>query len=133
MKPTTQSYNNGNVSIYKVTNTANSGDRAKKELILQQALRFEERTVGYNRFYAALKENIKVAFVIRCPEIRGLSEKKTDILVAILNETDQYEVKQIQFPKDVEPPSMDLTLEMVGTPYEIYVEPEVVPEEGDPI
>ena len=87
--------------------------------MLKQTLRYKERTVGLNRYYAALQHDIKVDFVIRCPEVRGLSEKNTDILVAILIDGYQYKVIQIQYIEDAQPPSMDLSLERVGADFAI--------------
>src|SRR5665647_2001664 len=88
----TQSFNDGIVSIYKVTDISAPGDMPIDGLVLQQNLRYKERTVGLNRFYQAMQNNIKVDFVIRCPEVRGLSEKATDILVAVLADGQQYKV-----------------------------------------
>ena len=116
----TQSFCDGVVNIYKVGNTAEPGDMPVDGLVLKQTLRYHERTVGMGRYYAALQNNIKVDFVIRCPEARGLSEKNTDILVAILIDGQQYKVIQIQYIEDAEPPSMDLSLERIGDePYAI--------------
>ena len=117
MKSQTQSYNDGIVSIYKVSDISLPGDMPVDGLVLQQTLRYKERTVGLNRYYSALQNNIKVDFVIRCPEVRGLSQKSTDILVAILIDDQQYKVMQIQYIEDAQPPSMDLTLERVGEDY----------------
>ena len=114
-----ESYSKGEVSIYKVTDLAQPGDLPVQGLVLKQTLRYHERTVGLTRYYAALHEDIKVDFVIRCPEVRGLSEKATDILVAILIDGYQYEVKQIQYIEDATPPSMDLTLERAGADYAV--------------
>jgi len=111
------SFNDGIVSIYKVTDISLAGDMPVDGLVLQQTLRYKERTVGLNRFYQAMQNNIKVDFVIRCPEVRGLSEKNTDILVAILIDGQQYKVMQIQYIEDAQPPSMDLTLERLGEDY----------------
>jgi len=88
-------------------------------LVLKNSLRYKERTVGMSRFYNAMQNNIKVDSVIRCPEVRGLSEKATDILVAILIDGQQYTVKQIQYIEDATPPSMDLTLERLGESYAV--------------
>jgi len=107
------------VSIYKVTDLAEPGDLPREGLILKNSLRYKERTVGITRYYAAMKEDIKIDSVIRCPEVRGLSDKATDILVAILIDGYQYEVKQIQYIEDARPPSMDLTLEKVGEQFAI--------------
>lgn len=119
LKAKFQSFPDGVVGIYKVTDLAQPGDLPVEGLALKNSLRYKERTVGLNRYYAALHEDIKVDFVIRCPEVRGLSEKATDILVAILIDGQQYTVKQIQYIEDAQPPSMDLTLERLGESYAI--------------
>ena len=110
------SYNDGVVGIYKVSDISFPGDMPLDGLILQQTLRYKERTVGFNRFYVALQRNVKVSFVIRCPEVGGLD---TDLTVAVLKNGKQYKVMQIQYPEDIEPPAMDLTLERLGTDYAI--------------
>ena len=117
MNKQTQTFNDGVCKIYKVENTALPGDMPIDGLVLKQTLRYKERTVGMGRYYAAMQNNIKVDFVIRCPEVRGLSEKATDILVAILIDGYQYEVKQIQYIEDAVPKSMDMTLERLGSDY----------------
>ena len=119
MSQVSQSYNDGVCKIYKVENTALPGDMPVDGLVLKQTLRYKERTVGLNRFYQAMQNNIKVDFVIRCPEVRGLSEKATDILVAIPIDGQQYKVMQIQYIEDAEPPTMDLTLERLGENYAV--------------
>lgn len=117
MNKQAQTFNDGLVGIYKVENTAEPGDMPVEGLVLKQTLRYHERTVGMGRYYAAMQNNIKVDFVIRCPEVRGLSEKSTDILVAVLVDGQQYKVVQIQYIEDAQPASMDLSLEGVGEPF----------------
>ena len=119
MSKQTQSFNDGVVSINKVSNLAPPGDMTREGLLFQHSLRYHERTVGYNRYFVAKREDIKVDYVIRCPEVRGLSEKNTDILVAILIDGQQYKVMQIQYIEDVQPPSMDLTLERLSDFYDV--------------
>ena len=114
-----QSFPDGVVSIYKVGDVALPGDMPVEGLVLKQSLRYKERTVGMGRFYSAMQNNIKVDSVIRCPEVRGLSEKNTDILVAILIDDQQYKVMQIQYIEDAQPASMDLTLEKIGESYAV--------------
>ena len=114
MKAKFQSYNDGIVKIYKVADLALPGEMPIEGLVFKNSLNYHERTVGMGRYYAAMQNNIKVDFVIRCPEVRGLSEKPTDILVAILADGQQYKVIQIQYIEDASPPSMDLSLERIG-------------------
>ncbi len=115
----TQTFNDGIVRIYKLENSATPGDKPVESLVLKKILRYHERTVGINRYYAALKENVGVDLVLRCPEVRGISEKKEDILVAVPEDGLQYKVGQVQFPEDVTPAVMDLSLERLGTDYDI--------------
>lgn len=112
-----QSFPDGVAKIYKVEDVSAPGDMPIEGLVLQQTLRYKERTVGLNRFFQAMQNNIKVSLVIRTPEVRGLSDKDTDILVAVLNDGQQYRVVQIQYIEDARPPAMDLTLERVGEDY----------------
>ena len=93
LKTKFESFNDGVVDLHKVTDLALPGDLPVEGLVLKQTLRYKERTVGLNRYYEALQHDIKVDYVIRCPEVRGLSEKATDILVAILIDGQQYAVK----------------------------------------
>jgi len=110
-----QTFNDGTVKIHGITNSAAPGDASKDALAQSPkfSLRFEERTVGVNRYYAAMQNKIKVDMLIRCPRQRSVS---TDD-VAIINNIDQYRIRQVQYPPDVEPPCMDLSLEKVVHPY----------------
>ena len=103
----TQSYNDGVVSIYTVSDVSQPGGMPVEALTLKEALRYEERTVGLTRFYAALQNNVNIKYVLRCPRIRSISTQD----VAVPVDGKQYKIVQIQYPQDVEPPSMDLTLE----------------------
>ena len=115
MNKHTQTFNNGKVKIYKVENTALPGDMPKEGLTLQNSLRYHERTVGITRKYAANRSNKEVNFVIRCLEVRTV---ETDY-IAVLVDGKQYRISWIQYPEDIEPPVMDMTLERLGDFYDI--------------
>lgn len=129
----TQTYNDGVVSIYTVSDVSQPGGMPVDALTLKEALRYEERTVGLTRFYAAMQNNVNIKYVLRCPRIRSVSTQD----VAVPVDGKQYKIVQIQYPQDVEPPSMDLTLEELSPVYDIWqpgpVDPEdpLDPEEGD--
>jgi len=108
-----QSFPDGVVKIYTVGDVSSPGDMPKDGLILKESLRYKERTVGINRFYSALQNSVKVAFVLRCPLVRSVSTSD----VAVMPDLVQFEIKQVQYPEDQEPPVMDLTLERIGEPY----------------
>jgi SPP1 family predicted phage head-tail adaptor len=110
----TQTFNDGMVKIHGTTNGAAPGD-APKDALAQSpkfSLRFEVRTVGVNRYYAAMQNKIKVDMLVRCPRQRNVSTDDK----AIINDGDQFHIRQVQFPPDVEPPCMDLSLEKVVHP-----------------
>jgi len=107
-----QSFPDGTIGIYTVGDVSAAGDMPKEGIILSQTLRYEERTVGINRFYSALQNNVKVAFVLRCPQIRSVSTSNVAVKDGV-----QFEIKQVQHPPDVNPPVMDLTLERLGEPH----------------
>ena len=123
----TQSFNNGNVAVYAVSNIAESGDMPKEKLILKRTLRYHERTVGLTRFFTALQTNVEVKYVLRCQRLRDISAQD----VAIPNDGKQYRIVQIQYPEDVNPPVMDMTLEELTAVYDIYQPEPDESEEGD--
>ena len=84
-------------------------------LALAQTLRYHERTVGLSRYYEALQANVRVQYVLRCPRLTSVSTQD----VAIPNDGRQYRIVQVQYPEDVQPPVMDLTLEEVAAAYGI--------------
>jgi len=134
MPQKTQSFNDGVVAVYAVSNIAEPGGMPQEKLTLKRTLRYHERTVGLTRFYTALQANVEVRYVLRCPRLRDISAQD----VAIPNDGKQYRISLIQYPEDVDPPVMDITLEELTAVYDIY-QPEVVeepdepePEEGDP-
>ena len=115
MQPKTQSFNDGVVKVYSVTNTAVDGDMPTEGISLKQTVRYHERTVGLTRYFAALQANIRVQYVLRCQRLRDISAQD----VAVPNDGKQYRIVQIQYPEDTEPPVMDLTLEEVTADYAI--------------
>ena len=111
-----QQYNDGVLSVYAVENIAEDGDMPKTGLALKQGgLRYEEQIVGVTRFWAAMQSKTKIERVLRTPRIDSVSTN--DISIPI--DGKQYTIKQVQYPPDVEPPSMDLSLERSEVPYDI--------------
>lgn len=110
----TQTYNDGLCQICEVANIASPGEMPRDGLREKVELRYEERTVGMNRFWTAMQAHSRIDFLIRTPQIRSVSVHD----VVVLPGDEQYEIKQIQYPKDVEPPSMDLSLTRLETRYD---------------
>lgn len=122
----TQTFNDGVVKICEIENAAEPGKMPKELLLIKRTLRYKERTVGLKRFYEAKQTNVEVRYVLRCPRLRDVSAQ--DVAVPI--DGKQYRIIQIQYPEDIDPPVMDLTLEELTQYYGIYQQvPEGVPFE----
>ena len=105
-----QTFNAGVVNIYTVGNTATPGSMPQEGLTLKVGpLRYKERTVGLNRFWAALQNQARVDLLLRVSQIREVSTHD----IAIPNDGKHYDIVQIQYPEDIEPPVMDLSLERI--------------------
>ena len=114
-KPTNQAFSDGLVRIYAVTNAAEAGNKPVERLALKHTLRYEQRIVGMSRHYVALQANVKISHVLRCPRLATVSTQD----IAKPNDGRQYRIVQVQYPPDVVPPCMDLTLEEVAAQYEL--------------
>lgn len=109
-----QTFNDGVTTIYSVENIAQPGNMLKEGLIYKIGpLRYRERTVGMGRFWTAMQAQVKIDQVIRVQQIRSVSTQD----VAILVNGKQYRIQQIQYPEDIEPPVMDLSLERLEAEY----------------
>ena len=124
MLQNSQQFNDGIVKIYDVTNTAPDGGMPIEGITLKQTLRYKERTVGLTRRNFARQDNVVIKYVLRCPRLRDVSAQD----IAIPNDGKQYRIWDVQYPEDIDPPVMDITLEEMKAVYDIY-QPE--PEEPD--
>lgn len=107
-------FNDGTAEICAIHNVAEEGDRPKNKLIVKERLRFENRTVGLQRFFDAAQEKITISRVVSMPLIASVSTQD----VVIIN-GNQYEIKMKQEKFDTRPASMLLTLSDVEEVYEI--------------
>lgn len=112
-KPKT--FKDGVAKIYKVKPVTVPGKTPKKVIELRESIRHNKKTVGITRFNLAKQNNSKADRLIECP----LREATTATDVVILGDGHQYQVIQIQYPDDAKPPTMLLTLERLGTLYDI--------------
>jgi len=125
--PKLQTFNDGVVKIYSVSDTSESGKMPTEALTLKQKLRYHERTVGLARFWSAQQANVRISYVLRCPRLRDISTQD----VAIPNDGKQYRIVQIQYPEDIYPQVMDLTLEELAQEYTIWQPEPDEPEEHE--
>lgn len=117
MKKTTQTFNDGVLTVYKVANTAGPGNKPKEGLIqkFNNTIPYQERTVGVGRFVANKQEQSIIEMLLRIPRVNGIARE--DVVVPVDGE--QYRIKQVQTINDVEPKSLDLSLERVDVKYVI--------------
>ena len=116
LKSLTQQFNDGIANIYSVDNISQPGNMPKDGLTLKVgSLRYEERTVGMSRFWAASQEQTKIARLLRLPRIDSV--ERADVVIPI--DGKQYEIMQVQYPPDIEPACMDLSLERLEVAYDV--------------
>lgn len=111
----TQSYRDGVVRIYTVTDGAAPGYQPRTVLTLLETLFYQERRVGLHRYYAGRQAQVEVERVIRT-QIRPAVNPQC---VAVTEDGVQYGIELVQQVQDVYPPSMDLTLVRIDQKYEV--------------
>jgi hypothetical protein len=125
MKPTTQKYNDGLLTISKVSNTADAGELPVDGLTPKHTeISYDNRTVGMSRFWQGKQVDVRIDRLIRCPTLPDVHP--LDVVTTEDGQT--YQIEQIQYPKDVEPPSMDLSLSVIKVDEELQPVPDE--EEG---
>lgn len=117
LKPLTQPFKDGVALFYLVKNIANAGNLPKEALEerIPNALPYDELKVGITRFWSASQEHSKIERLLRFPRVDQV--KREDVTIPIDGE--QYKIVQIQYPPEVNPPCMDLSLERLEVAYEI--------------
>jgi SPP1 family predicted phage head-tail adaptor len=112
-----QQYNDGILKVYEVGNIAQPGNMRKEGLTLKLAnpLRYEELKVFDSKFWAASQEGTKIERLLRIPRTEDVI--RDDKIIPI--DGKQYKIVQIQYPVDVVPKSMDLSLERLEVAYEV--------------
>ncbi|MBD5169246.1 MAG: hypothetical protein HDT20_03880 [Oscillibacter sp.] len=109
-------FNDGTIVIYAVENRAAPGKKPKDALFKRGVLRYQRRTVGIKRHYAALNAGAKVDLLLRVPYRPEVSSQ--DVAVPSLDGK-QYRITFVQVPEGVTPPVMDLTLERLERNYDL--------------
>ncbi len=109
-------FNDGIIAIYAVENRAAPGKKPLEALFKRGAFRYQRRTVGIRRHYAALNAGARVDLLLRVPYRPEVSAQ--DVAVPSLDGK-QYRITLVQVPEDVTPPVMDLTLERLERNYDL--------------
>lgn len=102
----TQSFNDGIVKIYSLTDGAKPGWQPKPVPALKVSLRYQERVLGIQRFYTGMQNQIEIRRVVRVPRTGNVSTQD----IAVTEDGEQYRVDLVQGVQNVYPPCVDLTL-----------------------
>ena len=102
----TQNFNDGQITIYRTEDRAQPGYYPQIELSKKVKLRYEKRSLGIQRYYAAAQNRIEVKRVVRVPKHPGVTNQD----VAQTEDGTYYRIDHVSDVVDVYPPSMDLTL-----------------------
>ncbi|MCD7730465.1 MAG: hypothetical protein LUI05_03090 [Oscillospiraceae bacterium] len=110
-------FNDGVISIYAVKNTAEDGERPNEVLSLKRKARYENRSVGINRYYEAMQNNIKIAKVVVIPFYGGVDP--LDVVIFCGDEGRQYRIEQVQQHTDTKPYTVRLSLSLLEQGYDM--------------
>lgn len=110
-----QSYNDGVVTVYAVTDSGPPGGLPVEKPVKKAVLRYEERRLGLQRYYAGKQNQVEVERVLRTPRRRDVSSQD----LAVTEDGVQYRIDLVQSAADAFPPSMDLTLTRIDQNYDV--------------
>lgn len=106
----------GLLTLYDLINVADPGDMPTEKLQKVGEAYYAERTLGYNRIYAAMGANERIDMVVRC--------YNTDIPYSakyvVLEDGNQYQISIKQ--KIVDEDATDLTLARMEIYYDVISE-----------
>lgn len=101
-----QSYNDGMVRIYNVTDVSAAGLKPSEGLELAVTLPYAEKKLGISRYYSAKQNQIEVERVLRVPAACAMNNQQ----VAICENGQKYRIDLVQLAEGIYPKSYDLTL-----------------------
>ena len=111
----TQSYNDGLVTIYTISDIAKPGYKPVIKPVKKAVLRYEEQRLGLQRYYSSKQAQVEIERVIRAPRAGGVNSQD----IAVTEDGRQYHVSLVQSVMDVYPPSVDITLAKIEQKYEV--------------
>ena len=113
-------FNDGIAHIYTVQNAAAPGDMPVNKLVNLRRVRFAYRTVGAVRFFIAKAANVEIDRTIIIP--KGVHVSPQDVVIIATEkgeETQQYDIMQVQIKTDTAPHTVLLSLKRRTESYDI--------------
>lgn len=109
----------GILKLYKLVNTASNGNMPNEQLVYVDSAYYGERTVGYNRQYAAKAVNESVDKLIRIWRNESISAG----MYVLLEDENQYQIDMVQHLLDDDGLKVtDLTLSRLERNYELNIQ-----------
>lgn len=109
----------GILELYKLVNTAPNGNMPNEQLVYVDSAYYGERTVGYNRQYAAKAVNESVDKLIRIWRNESISAG----MYVLLEDENQYQIDMVQHLLDDDGLKVtDLTLSRLEKNYELSIQ-----------
>ena len=106
----------GSLTVCKLKNTAAAGQMPVMQLAQQSTHYYGERTVGYNRQYAAMGVNQQIDMLVRIWQDRGVKIG----MYAVLEDDSQYRIDNVQHLLDSDGLEVtDLTLSALEEFYDV--------------
>lgn len=103
----TQDYNDGMLTVYRVTDEAKPGYLPQEKLEKIVSLPYSQRKVGLYRYYQAKQNQSRVQRVLRVPQP---AQEISNLDKVVTENGKEYRIDLVQTVPDVYPPSLDLTL-----------------------
>lgn len=103
----TQEYNDGMLTVYRVTDEAQPGRLPAEKLTKIVKLPYATRKVGLYRYYQAKQDQTRVQRVLRVPKPAAEITNRDKV---ITEDDKEYRIDLVQTVPDVYPESLDLTL-----------------------
>jgi len=107
--------NDGVLTVYEVIDAGLPGEMPKKAVRQKYRLRYDERVVGMNRYWVAKQASATIHMMVRCHRLDDVTTHD----VVSLRDGKQYDIVQIQYPPDIFPRMMDLSLERRADKYDM--------------
>lgn len=106
----------GILKLYNLTSSSAMGDAPVEKLVLLGTAFYAEKTVGYNRIYAARGANQEIDMVVRCYN----TDVPYSAKYVILEDGNQYQISVKQ--RIVDEDATDLTLVRLEDYYDVASE-----------
>lgn len=103
----TQDFNDGMLTVYRVTDEAQPGHLPQEKLTKVVSLPYAQRKVGLYRYYQARQNQSRVQRVLRVPQP---AQEISNLDKVVTENGKEYRIDLVQTVPDVYPPSLDLTL-----------------------